>query len=81
MAEVIATMLDEKNIDEVLDEDENTSNWKSHILEQLYNFGDVFFKQKSERIPVCKTYDHPINFVEGASLPKPAKLYPLSPKE
>lgn len=30
---------------------------------------------------VRKTYDHPIDFVEGASLPKPAKLYPLSPKE
>lgn len=32
-------------------------------------------------MPVRKTYDHPIDFVEGASLPKPAKLYPLSPKE
>lgn len=33
MAEVITTMLDEKNIDEVLDEDEDTSNWKSHVPE------------------------------------------------
>ena len=28
-----------------------------------------------------KPYDHAINFEEEASLPKPAKLYPLSPKE
>lgn len=37
--------------------------------------------QKSEWMPERKAYDHPINFVEGAILPKPAKVYPLSLKE
>ena len=32
-------------------------------------------------MPKRKPYDHAINFEEEASLPKPAKLYPLSPKE
>ena len=32
-------------------------------------------------MPERKAYDHPIDFVENASLPKPAKLYPLSPNE
>ena len=32
-------------------------------------------------MPECKAYDHPIDFVEGASLPKPAKVYPLSLNE
>jgi len=38
----------------------------------------VFSKNKSERIPIRKLYDHAIDFVEGAMLPKPAKVYPLS---
>ena len=32
-------------------------------------------------MPTRKPYDHGIEFVEGAKLPKPAKIYPLSPKE
>jgi len=37
----------------------------------------VFSKHKSERIPLQKLYDYAINFMEGAKLPKPAKVYPL----
>jgi len=29
-------------------------------------------------MPIWKPYDHAIDFVEGAMLPKPAKVYPLS---
>ena len=32
-------------------------------------------------MPERKVYDHPIDFVEGTSLPKPAKIYPLSLNE
>ena len=32
-------------------------------------------------MPERKVYDHGIDFVEGASLPKPAEIYPLSPSE
>jgi len=32
----------------------------------------------TERIPIWKLYDHVIDFVEGAMLPKPAKVYLLS---
>jgi len=29
-------------------------------------------------MPLWKLYDHAIDFMEGAKLPKPAKVYPLS---
>ena len=29
-------------------------------------------------MPIQKLYDHAIDFVEGVTLPKPAKVYPLS---
>jgi len=38
----------------------------------------VFSKNKSERIPIQKLYNHAIDFVEGTMLPKPAKVYLLS---
>ena len=38
----------------------------------------MFSKNKSERMPIQKLYDHAIDFVEGAMLPKPAKVYPPS---
>lgn len=79
-AQVIATMFDEKDMDmEVDEDDEDTRNWKSHVPEWLHEYGDVFSKTKSECMPERKPYDHPIDLVEGASLPKPAKVYPLSP--
>ena len=71
-------MLD-KSVEE--DEDEDTANWKSKVPDWLHDFGTVFSKTKSERMPTRKPYDHGIEFVEGAKLPKPAKIYPLSPKE
>lgn len=82
-AAVIANLVTEHDEDEIFpeDEDEDTTNWKSHVPEWLHDYGDVFSKRKSERMPERKAYDHPIDFVENASLPKPAKLYPLSPNE
>jgi len=52
--------------------------WKAHVLEWLHKYGNVFSKHKSERMPLQKLYDHAIDFMEGAKLPKPAKVYLLS---
>ena len=79
-AQVIATMFD-KNVEELDEEDEDTKDWQSHVPEWLHSYGDVFSKRKSERMPERKAYDHGIDFVENASLSKPAKIYPLSPSE
>ena len=38
-------------------------------------------QRKKECMPKKKPYDHAIDFEEEALLSKPAKLYPLSPKE
>jgi len=38
----------------------------------------VFSKNKSERMPIRKPYDHVIDFVEDTMLSKPAKVYSLS---
>ena len=38
----------------------------------------MFSKHKSEKMLLRKPYDHAIDFMEGAKLPKPAKVYPLS---
>ena len=43
--------------------------------EWLYEYGNMFSKNKSERMPIQKPYDYVINFVEGTMLPKPAKVY------
>ena len=48
------------------------------MLEWLHEYGNVFSKNKSERMPIQKPYDYAIDFIKGAMLPKPAKIYPLS---
>jgi len=48
------------------------------MLEWLHEYGNVFSKNKSERMPIWKLYDHVIDFVEGTTLPKSAKVYLLS---
>ena len=48
------------------------------MLEWLYKYGNVFLKNKSERMPIQKPYDHVIDFAKGTILPKPAKVYLFS---
>ena len=62
-------------------EDEDTRLWKTRVPEWVHHFGNVFSKVRSERMPERKHYDHPIDFIEGKELPKPAKIYPLAPVE
>ena len=48
----IASLFDENSVDEELDrDDEDTTAWKNLILEMYHEFGDVFSKRKSERMP------------------------------
>ena len=74
---IIAAILN--NRDQYGDSDcKDTKTWKAHVPEWLHEYGNVFSKNKSERMPIQKLYDHAIDFVEGAMLPKPAKVYLLS---
>ena len=79
MAKIIATMNDKKNLPN--EESVDTKDWKSKTPEWVHEFGDVFSKQKSERMPERKVYDHTIDLDESLPLPRAAKVYPLSHTE
>lgn len=79
VAEVFADHLEKG--DEGFEDSEPDRDYRKYVPEHLWEFKDVFSKKKSERMPVRKPYDHEIDFEDGASMPKPAKLYPMSPKE
>ena len=44
IAQVIAELFDKKLVKEVLDNDEDTSNWKSCMPKWAWEFGEVFSK-------------------------------------
>ena len=71
----------EKDGQDFDEDEEDTVDWKSKVPKHLWEYGEVFSKQKSERMPTRKPYDHGIDFFEEATLPKPSKLYPMSPLE
>jgi len=48
------------------------------VPEWLHEYRNVFSKNKSEKMPIQKPYDHAIDFVEGTTLPKLAKTYLFS---
>jgi len=74
---IIATILN--NRDQYGDSDcEDTKTWKAHVPEWLHEYRNMFSKHKSEKMPLWKPCDHAIDFIEGAKLPKPAKVYLLS---
>jgi len=74
---IITTILN--NRDQYRDSDcEDTKTWKAHVPEWLHEYRNVFLKHKSERMPLQKPYDYAIDFMKGAKLPKPAKVYLLS---
>ena len=76
-AMMITTILNNQN--QYGDSDcEDTKTQKAHVPEQLHEYGNIFSKHKSERIPLQKLYDHAIDFMKGTKLPKPAKVYSLS---
>ena len=67
--------------DEGWEDSDTTNEWKKSISKHLWEFGDVFSKKRSKRMPARKPYDHSIEFEKEHTLPWAAKLYPLSPKE
>jgi len=74
---MIAAILN--NRDQYRDLDcKDTKTWKTHVPEWLHEYRNVFSKNKSERMPIRKPYDHAIDFVEDTMLSKPAKVYSLS---
>jgi len=76
-AMMIAAILN--NQDQYGDSDcKDIKTWKAHVPEWLHEYRNVFSKNKSERMLIQKPYDHVIDFVEGTTLPKPAKVHPLS---
>ncbi|QRV77082.1 Retrotransposable element Tf2 protein [Ceratobasidium sp. AG-Ba] len=51
------------------------------IPEEFMEFIDVFSEELLKKLPEHRSFDCNIDFVEGSDLPKPAKVYPLSPIE
>lgn len=84
-AEFIAEITEKRDLgyedDPFGDDNDDSPDWKPLVPKHLWEYGDVFSKKKAERMPVRKPYDHSIDFEEGASLPKPSKLYSQSPQE
>ena len=66
---------------EIFDDDLDTKNWKEHVPKPYWQYGNVFSKLRSERMPTRKPYDHAIEFEENSTLPKPGKNYSMSPLE
>lgn len=83
LAQIIAEITGkaDQGFEEDPDDDLDVINWKSKVPKYHWDYSDIFSQKKAERMPIRKTYNHGIEFVEDASLPKPAKLYPLSPLE
>ncbi|QRW01588.1 Retrotransposable element Tf2 protein [Ceratobasidium sp. AG-Ba] len=51
------------------------------IPEEFMEFIDVFSEELFKKLPEHRSFDCNIDFQEGSDLPKPAKVYPLSPIE
>jgi len=79
MQDVIAEHTEKE--DEGWEDDNTTDEQKKSIPKHLWEFGDIFSKKRSECMPARKPYDHSIEFEKEHTLPRAAKLYPLSPKE
>jgi hypothetical protein len=56
----------------------DTAYWLQYIPKHYHQHGVVFSKTALERMPMRKLYNHAIELNPGATLLKPAKLYPLN---
>lgn len=64
------------------DAKEDKKPWTEIVPNYLHGFESTFSKRASERLPLRKEYDHPIDLtVPDDKLPRPTKIYPLSPVE
>jgi hypothetical protein len=60
---------------------DDTAYWSQYVPEHYHQYRKVFSKSASERMPTRKPYDHAIDLIPGATLPRPAKLYPMNLQE
>ena len=59
---------------------EGSKTLQELVPPEFMEFAHVFSKTASERLPVSKPYDHPIDLEEG-KIPPYAKVYPMAPVE
>ena len=55
--------------------------WKDTVPKHYHKHGIVFSKEASYRMPTRKPYDHAIELIPGASLPKHSTPYPMNKAE
>src|SRR5882762_6553144 len=61
---------------------EGRKHWSKSVLEEYHEFPEVFEKTSFDKLPQCRSWDHAIDFIEGADILKlNSKVYPLSPEE
>jgi hypothetical protein len=58
-----------------------SANSKSDIPTEFKDFLDLFQEEGFSELPSHREYDCAIDFKEGAQLPPPGKVYPMSPIE
>ncbi|KAB5587826.1 Retrotransposable element Tf2 [Ceratobasidium theobromae] len=51
------------------------------LPQEISDFEDVFLEEAFKELPPHRPYDCQINLREDQALPRPAKIYPMSPKE
>ena len=59
---------------------EGEKTFEELVPKEFRHFKDVFSKEKAERMPTRKPFDHAVNLEEGAR-PTRSPIYPISPKE
>lgn len=59
---------------------EGEKSFEELVPEQYRDFAKVFSKDRAERLPTRKPYDHAIDLVPGA-VPSYSKIYPMAPNE
>jgi len=61
---------------------EGRKHWSKNVPEEYHEFPEVFEKTSFDELPQRRSWDHAIDFIEGADISKlNSKVYPLSPKE
>jgi len=78
---VRATSTPSQRLAEAAKEDGPPKTFEELVPEEFRDFEDVFSKDAFDKLPDRKPWDHHIDFIPGSTLPRPAKLFPLSPAE
>lgn len=68
-------------VEQPAEEIQDKKYWFKFVPPEFHQFGDVFSKKSSKRMPTRKPYDHAIDLVPDTATPRPAKVYPMSLRE